>query len=123
MVYMNVPSDGNCLFSACAYQLQSIGRDVVDASSLRQAVCQHLSRFGEFYSDCVHQPVTSSDEYNADNEPPNEEDVYIESITDTVVQQKLCYQKYVKRLSEGAWGDSIAISAMCNMFDVNISLC
>ena len=116
----DVPSDGNCLFSVCAYQLQSIGHDVVDASSLRQAVCQHLSCFGEFYSDFVHQPVASSDEYNADNEPPNEEDAYIESITDTVVQQKLPYQKYVKRLSEGAWGDSIAISAMCNMFDVNI---
>ena len=47
----DVPSDGNCLFSACAYQLQYLGRDVVDASSLRQAVCQYLSRYGDFYSD------------------------------------------------------------------------
>ena len=39
---------------------------------------------------------------------------------DPVVQQELCYQKYVRRLSESAWGDSIAISTMCNMFDVNI---
>ena len=98
-----------CLFSACAYQLQSIGT-VVDASSLRQAVCQHLSRFGEFYSDFVHQAVANSDEYNTDNEPSDEEDAYIESITDPVVQQKLRYQKYVRRLSEGAWGDSVTTS-------------
>ena len=116
----DVPSDGNCLFSACAYQLQYLGRDVVDASSLRQAVCQYLSRYGDFFSDFVHQSVSSSDGYNADNEPPDEEDAYIESITDPVVQQELRYQKYVRRLSEGAWGDSIAISVMCNMFDVNI---
>ena len=116
----DVPSDGNCLFSACVYQLQYLGRDVVDASSLRQAVCQYLSRCGDFYSDFVHQSVSSSDGYNADNDPPDEEDAYIESITDPVVQQELRYQKYVRRLSEGAWGDSIAIAAMCNMFDVNI---
>ena len=116
----DVPSDGNCLFSACAYQLQYLGRDVVDASSLRQAVCQYLSRYGDFYSDFVHQSVSSSDGYNADNEPPDEEDAYIESITDPVVQQELRYQKYVRKLSEGAWGDSIAIAAMCNMFNVNI---
>ena len=116
----DVPSDGNCLFSACAYQLQYLGRDVVDASSLRQAVCQYLSRFGDFYSDFVHQSVSSGDGYNADNEPPDEEDAYIESITDPIVQQELRYQKYVRRLNEGAWGDSIAVSAMCNMFDVNI---
>ena len=116
----DVPSDGNCLFNACVYQLQYLGRDVVDANSLRQAVCQYLSRFGDFYSDFVHQSVSSGDGYNADNEPPDEEDAYIESITDPVVQQELRYQKYVKRLSEGAWGDSIAIAAMCNMFDVNI---
>ena len=65
----DVPSDGNCLFSACAYQLQSLGRDVVDASSLRQAVCQYLSQFGDYYSDFMHQSVASSDGYNADNEP------------------------------------------------------
>ena len=109
------PSDGNCLFSACAHQLQSLGHDVVDASSLRQAVCQYLSQFGDYYSDFMHQSVASSDGYNADNEPPDEDDAYIESITDPVVQQELRYQKYVRRLSEGAWGDSIAISAMCNM--------
>ena len=117
---LDVPSDGNCLFNACAYQLQSVGHDVADASSLRQTVCQYLSQFGDFYSDFMHQSVASSDGYNADNEPPDEEDAYIESITDPVVQQELRYQKYVRRLSEGAWGDSIAISAMCNMFDVNI---
>ena len=52
-------------------------------------MCQYLSRFGDFYSDFVHQSVSSSDGYNADNEPPDEEDAYIESITDPVVQQDL----------------------------------
>ena len=70
----------------------------------------------------MHQAVASNDEYNADNEPPDEEDAYIESITDPVLQQELRYQKYVRRLSKGAWGDSIAIAAMCNLFNVNIKV-
>ena len=37
----DVPRDGNCLFSAVAYQLQSIGYNV-DESSLRQEVCEYL---------------------------------------------------------------------------------
>ena len=117
----DVPSDGNCLFSAVAYQLQSIGYNV-DESSLREEVCEYLSCRGEFYSDFVHQAVASNDDYNADNEPLDEEDAYIESIADPVVQQELRYQKYVRRLSEGAWGDSIAISAMCNIFGVTIKV-
>ena len=31
----NVPSDGNCMFSALTYQLQSMGRCVVESIALR----------------------------------------------------------------------------------------
>ena len=59
---------------------------------------------------------------NADNEPVDEEDVYIESLSDLTVQHELRWQKYLRRLRQGAWGDNIAIVAMCNMFDVCINV-
>ncbi len=57
----------------------------------------------------VHQPVANNDGYNADNEPFDEEDAYIASVVDPVAQQELRWQKYLRRLSEGAWGDTIPL--------------
>ena len=116
----NVPGDGDCLFSSVAYQLQNIGHDV-NSSSLRQMVTTYLSHHNE-YNPFVHQPVASNDGYNADNESLNTEDVYTDSVTDPVVQRELRWQKYLKRLRYNAWGDNIVIAAMCNMFDVSITV-
>ena len=117
-----VPRDGNCLFSSVAYQLCNVGHDV-NEKSLRQMVVRYLSDHADVYSPSVHQPVHSTDEYNADIEPVDEEDAYIESITDPEVQQELRWQKYLRRLRQGAWGDSIAITAIiCNLFNVSISV-
>ena len=76
---------------------------------------------GEFYSRFVHQSVASNDGYNADNEALNEEDAYIESVIDPVVQHELRWQKYLRRLSEGAWGEQIALTAICMLFDVKVN--
>ena len=116
----DVPGDGDCLFSSVAYQLQGVGH--VTKSSLRQMVADYLSEHADFYSAFVHQPVNSSDGMNADNEPVDEEDVYIESLSDPNVQHELRWQKYLRCLRQGAWGDNIAIVAMCNMFDVCINV-
>ena len=117
----NVPGDGDCLFSAVAYQLQNVGHDV-NKSTLRQMVATYLSDHSDEYNPFVHQPVASNDGYIADNEPLDAEDVYIESVTDPVVQQELRWQKYLNTLRQGAWGDNIVIAAMCNMFNVSINV-
>ena len=76
----NVPRDGNCLFTSVAYQLQSVGNDV-NESSLRQMVVDYLSGHGDVYSPFLPQSVASDDGYDAENEPVDEKDAYIESIT------------------------------------------
>jgi len=91
----NVPRDGNCLFTSVAYQLQSVGNDV-NESSLRQMVVDYLSGHGDVYSLFLPQSVASDDGYNAENEPVDEKDAYIESITDPEVQQELHWQKYLR---------------------------
>ena len=37
-----VPRDGNCLFSAIAYQLESVGIQNIDAQSLRKTVVNYI---------------------------------------------------------------------------------
>ncbi len=70
----------------------------------------------------MHQPVASNDAFNADNEPLDDEDAYIESVADPIVQQQLRWQKYLTRLSEGAWGDHIALAAICNLFNMKVKV-
>ena len=96
-----MPRDGDCLFSSVAYQLQNTGH-LVDVVTLRQMVVSYLFDGSEFYSPLVHQPATS-DVYNADNEAPDVEDVYIEAILDPDTQRILLWQKYLRGLSHGAW--------------------
>ena len=42
----DVPGDGNCLFNAVAYQLES-----VNASEMREIVANHLDNNSVFYRD------------------------------------------------------------------------
>ena len=121
LVIHDVPRDGNCLFSSVAYQLQNVGHDV-NASTLRHMVVNYLSDNSEYYSQLVHQPVASNDEYDADNEALDDENAYINAIVDPELQRSLRWEKHLRRLSQGAWGDSICIAAMCNLFDVSIKV-
>ena len=66
----DVPSDGNCMFSAIAYQLQSMGICVDDSSALRRMVANHLDDNVSTYIHFISQPVASDNAYNADTEPP-----------------------------------------------------
>ena len=89
----DVPYDGNCMFSAIAYQLQSIGRCGIDASKLREMVANNLENNASFYSPFVSQLQTPSDDYNADTMPPTDED---DTIADPELQSLLRWQQYLK---------------------------
>ena len=57
----DVPADGDCLFSAIAYQLPSIGIYDIDADSLRTMLVSHLEDHptvkGTHYRSFLSEPV------------------------------------------------------------------
>ncbi len=65
-----VPRNGNCMFAAVAYQIESIGMQGLDAQTLREMVMRYLTENpyvnGMHYSTYLSQPVLSDDAYNAD---------------------------------------------------------
>ena len=121
-VVRNVPYDGNCMFSAVAHQLQSTGVCNVDSYILREMLCDHLESNSSLYSPFVSQPVASHHAYNADTEPPTDEDAYIDSIADPELQYMLRWERYLKRLRNGAWGDHIAIQGIADMLNISINV-
>lgn len=73
----DVPGDGNCLFNAVAYQLDS-----VSANEMREIVANHLKNNALFYRDFLAQPIQCSNAYSADTEAPSSEDEIIDSVHD-----------------------------------------
>ena len=117
----DVPADGDCMFSAIVYQLSSIGIHV-DSQTLRQNVADYMQANKASYCDFVCQPVERNDGYNADTVAPTKEDEYIASIADPLLQTELTWQKYLKGLEDGAWGDNIAMQAISDMLSVTITV-
>ena len=93
----DVPRDGNCLFNAVAYKLES-----VSASEMRETVANHLEGNSEFYRDFLAQPVQTDNAYNADTEAPSDQDAIIDSIHDTEQQMQLRWERYIHRFRNGA---------------------
>ena len=89
----DVPYDGNCMFSAIAYQLKSIDICSVDSSKLREMLAKHLEDNSALYSPFLSQLVTSDDAYNAHTEPPTDIDAYIDTITDSELQSQLRWEQ------------------------------
>ena len=117
----DVPYDGDCMFSSILHQLNSTGMCDFDSKALRRAVVEYLqANQARYYSDFVCQPVDQHDDYNADTDPITQEDEIISSITDPQLQTELRWQKYVRCLKQGAWGDNIAMQAVSDMFSVTI---
>ena len=118
----DVPYDGNCMFSAISYQLQNNGVCDADSNKLREKVADHLEANAALYCDFLCQPVSSEDSYNADTEQPTAEDEYIKSVSDPQLQTELRWQKYVRCLRQGAWGDHITMQAIADMLSVKINV-
>ena len=116
----NMPYDGDCMFSAILYQLNSTGVCDFDSNTLRKAVVDYLQANQARYCDFVCQPVHQHDDYNADTDPITKEDEFINSITDPQLQTELRWQKYLRCLKQGAWGDNVAMQAVSDMLSVTI---
>ena len=118
----HVPYDGNCMFSAISYQLQNTGVCNVDSNELRQMLANYLEANTALYCDFPSQPVISHDDYNADTEPPTAEDEYINIVANPQLQIQLRWQKYLRCLRKGAWGDHITIQGIADMLSVKVSV-
>ena len=121
-----VPDDGNCLFSAIAYQLASIGIPDIDANTLRAMVVSHLEDHphinGVHYRSFLSALVAANDPRNADTEAPTAVDDYISTIDDPDTRAQLRWLRYLERLHNDAWGDNIAIQGICEMLSVTINV-
>ena len=82
----DVPADGDCIFSAFVYGLNSIGIRDVNSQTLRLTVADYMRANKASYSDFVCQLVEQTDGYNADTAAPTKEDVYIASTADPEMQ-------------------------------------
>ncbi len=111
----DVPGDGNCLFNAVLYQLKANGTIIATVQDLRQMVASYLEDHSNFY---MNFTVVS----DPDNEPPNDEDAQIASLSDPETTTRLCWENYLGRLRNDAWGDHLVISALSDMFSVTINV-
>ena len=118
----DVPYDGNCMFSAIAYQLQSSGICNIESHELRQMVVNYLEANSASYQDFISQPVVSHYSYNADTESPTAEDAYIDTIAHPELHVQLRWERYLIRLRDGAWGDHITMYGIANMLGVTINV-
>ena len=110
------------MFSAVSYQLQTTGVCNVDSNELKQKVADHLEANAALYHDFLSQPVSSDDSYNADTEQPTTEDEYINSVADPQLETKLRWDKYLRCLRQGAWGDHITMQGIADMLSVKINV-
>ena len=123
----DVPRDGNCLFSAVAVQLNSLGIQPGD-TSLREQLVEYLEAHpythdgSSHFRNHVSAPVVSDDPSNADTEAPSEQDDIISSVDDLRLRQQLRWLQYLDRLNAGAWGDHIAVQGLADMLYVNIHI-
>ena len=82
----------------------------------------HPTVEGVHYRSFLTEPVPSANAYNADTEVPTAEDDVIAAVDDPDTRAQLRWLNYVKKLSQGAWGDHIAIQGICNMLNITISI-
>ena len=119
LIVHDVPGDGNCLFYAVLYQLDAFSGTVDD---LRQIVASYLDSHRDFYVNFVPEPVESDDPLNADNEPLDAEDLEIARVSDSVLRAQKVWEKFIRRLKAGAWGNHVCVAAMANMFSATINV-
>ena len=55
---------------------------------------------------------------NANTEHPTAEDEYINSVADPQLQTERIWQKYVRCVRQGAWGDHITLQTIAHMLSV-----
>ena len=66
--------------------------------------------------------MASHDAYNADTPAPVAEDEFINNVADPKLRTCLRWEKYLRCLRNGAWGDHITIQGIADMLSVKINV-
>ena len=120
---IDVPRDGNCLFTAVGIQLPRLGIQLGEESLKKQLVTQYHPYTNDgttLLRDFIAAPVLSANAYNADTDVADDEHEYITSIEGDSVRAKLHWKKYLQGLELNSWGDHVAVEGLANMLHVDI---
>ena len=75
------------------------------------------------YHNFLCQPVPSEDgSLIADTAQPTPEDELIKSVSNPQLESEMRWQKYVRCLRQGTWGDHITLQAIADMLSVKINV-
>ena len=122
----DVPSDGDCLFSAVVFQLPSIGLRPMSAQQLRAKVVDYLKENPTInrvhFPDFISEPISSNDPCNADTEQPTDYDYALSAVENPAARTELRWQRYLDRLAHGAWGDHVAIQGIAEMLEITVTV-
>ena len=123
LIIHEVPGDGNCLYNAVLYQLESNGViTTTTVDNLRQMVATHLQEHSDIYMSFVTSPIASDSPCNHDTAAPDDMDVCISSIPNQNISSFLAWERYLERITSGSWGDHVVIAALANIFNVTINV-
>ena len=124
---MDVPHDGNCLFSAVQCQLRIEGVDF-QRGSLRQRLIDYLEDYPYAHDGCTHlrtfitapHDPSGHSSASADTELVGAEDQYVESVEDLDTRLQLRWCRYLQGMGSTAWGDHVAVQGLADMLRVDI---
>ena len=96
VIVHNVPGDGNCVYNAVLYQLESNGIITTTVENLRQTVANTLEEHADIYMPFVISPIASDHLY--DTSTPDAIDDFISLITVQYTSSVLAYEKICREM-------------------------
>ena len=121
MTVVDVPADGNCLYSALCYQLERVCLQNTNNMALRKHTAIYMSNFPDMYKDFISDRVATDDLQNADTEQPTIEDEIIAQAIDSDTRQELRWQRYLNGVEDGSqWGDHIVLQAIADLYSLTV---
>ena len=124
---LDVPHDGNCLFSTVQYQLRMEGVDF-QRGSLRQQLVDYLEDHPYAHDGCTHlrtflpapHDPSAHSSSSADTELAGAEDRYVESVEDLDTRLQLRWCKYLQGMGSTVGGDHVVVQCLADMLRVDI---
>ena len=121
MDVIDVPRDGNYLFTAVCSQLKNLGVITLEAHEFRKQISAYMMNFPELYKDFVCDRIASEETRGADTEQPTSEDVVICNMESLDDQAEVRWVRYLDGIEDGSiWGNHIILQAIVDMFNLKV---
>lgn len=126
---VDVPRDGNGLFTSVCFHLNCIGTQVISPRELRKQLAKFMHDNPFCGTDAIHyrdfltERIETENLFNADTEQPNEEDRVISGVENLETQKEIRWLKYLDNLESGIqWGEHLAVQALAEMLQLTIHI-